>query len=387
MSTTVADVVSVLEARYHPSWAEDWDRVGLVCGAPDAPVRKVLFAVDPVEAVVDEALEWGADLIVTHHPLYLRGTSSVAATDAKGRVVHRLVTGGAALFVAHTNADVARPGVSDALADVLGLTDTVPLLPAPSDPLDKIVTFVPRDQAEAVLDAVAAAGAGGIGNYSRCANLVPAVGTFRPEPGAYPAIGSVGRVEYVDETRLEVVAPRGRRAAVLGALVGAHPYEEPAWDVIELATVPSPRGLGRVGVLPAAEPFSQFVRRVAAALPVTPVGVRAAGSATREIRAVAVVGGAGDTAFEAVRRSGADAYVTADLRHHPASEALADAGFCLVDAGHWATEWPWLPQAAGELTAALSAGAATVETRVSTIVTDPWELHAVGGPPDPRSTS
>ena len=126
---TLADVTAALDRRYDPGTAEDWDAVGLVCGDPRAPVRRVLFAVDPVPPVVDEALRIGADLIVTHHPLFLRPVHGVPADDPKGALVHRLIAGGCALFTAHTNADVANPGVSDALAAVLGVVSTEPIIP------------------------------------------------------------------------------------------------------------------------------------------------------------------------------------------------------------------------------------------------------------------
>lgn len=163
----LAEIVAVLDRLYPPETAESWDAVGLVCGDPDAEVQRVLFAVDPVGAVVDEALAWGADLVVTHHPLFLRPVHGVPATTYKGRLVHRLIRGGAGLLTAHTNADAARGGVNDALAAALGLTDTRPLVPHESAPLDKLVVFVPEADAERLLDAVAAAGAGGIGDYDR----------------------------------------------------------------------------------------------------------------------------------------------------------------------------------------------------------------------------
>ncbi|NHC44979.1 Nif3-like dinuclear metal center hexameric protein [Motilibacter aurantiacus] len=378
---TLAQVTAALEELYDPSWAEPWDAVGLVCGDPDAPVRRVLFAVDPVEATAAEAARGGYDLLVTHHPLYLRGTSSVAATTPKGRVVHGLVRNGVGLHVAHTNADVADPGVSDALATAIGLTGLRPLDPRPADPLDKIVTFVPTPDAERVVDALAAAGAGAIGDYTRCAFLGHGTGTFLPGPGAQPAIGQVGTAEHVAETRLEMVLPRGRRAEVVRALRAAHPYEEPAFDVLELALPPGPRGIGRVGTLPEAEPLAQFVRRVAGALPAAPVGIRAAGDPDAPVRTVAVCGGSGDSLLAAARRSGADAYVTADLRHHPVSDERAEGRLALVDAGHWASEWPWLADAAARLRAALAANGTTVETAVSRAVTDPWALHV----PSPHS--
>lgn len=276
MTVALADVIGVLEGLYDPRWSAPWDAVGLVTGDPDQPVRRVLLAVDPVRAVIDEAIAWDADLLVTHHPLLLRGVHAVAATGPKGRAVTSLVRAGVALHVSHTNADVARPGVSDALAQTLGMSDLRPLQVDPS---------------------------------------------------------SDGR-----------------------------------------------RGLGRVGRLDAPTSLRTFAGRVAAALPRTEAGVRVAGDPDQSVETVAVCSGAGDDLFEQVRASGADAYVTADLRHHPASEALEHGSLALVDCSHWATEWPWLAEAEQLLVAGLGSKADTVETRVSTIVTDPWTSH-------PRSPS
>jgi dinuclear metal center YbgI/SA1388 family protein len=375
----LGEIVGILAGRYDPSLAASWDAIGLVCGDPDTLVRRVLFAVDPVAAVVDEALEWGAELLVTHHPLFLRPVHGVAATTPKGRVVHRLLSAGCGLLVAHTNADSARPGVSDALAAALGLPAGRPLDPLPGPELDKLVTFVPHAAAEAVLDALAAAGAGAIGDYDRCAFGAPGTGTFRPLPGANPAIGSVGAIETVAETRLETVLPRAARAAVVAALRAAHPYEEPAFDVFELAALPSGCGIGRVVDLDRPETLADFVDRAARGLPATSAGIRVAGDPDRPIRRVAVCGGAGDSLLGAAAAIGADVFLTADLRHHPASEATQGGGPALVDVAHWASEWPWLADAAAVLRDGLrdrpGPAATTVETRVSTTVTDPWTLH------------
>jgi dinuclear metal center YbgI/SA1388 family protein len=378
---TLADVVAVLDEQYDPAWAASWDAVGLVCGDPSVPVRRVLFAVDPVDAVADEALATGADLVVAHHPLFLRGVHGVAATTPKGRLLHRLLTNGVALHVAHTNADAASPGVSDALAEALGVVEDVrPLVPATGDPLDKIVTFVPHADAERVVDALAEAGAGALGDYTRCAYLMDGRGTFLPGAGADPAIGEVGRVEVVAETRVEMVAPRARRSRVVRALLDAHPYEEPAFDVIELVTSDGARGTGRVGRLAADTTLADFAAVVADALPATAAGVRVAGDPGARVRTVAVCGGSGDSLFGDVARTGADVYVTADLRHHPASEERANERCALVDVAHWASEWPWLQVAADRLVAALADRGTTVEARVSTVVTDPWTTHLPGGP-------
>jgi len=378
--TSLRDVVEALDALYPPEWAQSWDAVGLVCGDPDDEVRRVLLAVDPVAPVVEQAVSGGFDLLLTHHPLYLRGTTSVAATDPKGRAVHRLVRAGCGLFVAHTNADVADPGVSDALAAAVGLRDVRPLQPHPADPLDKLVVFVPEGDADALLDALSAAGAGNVGDYERCAWTTTGTGTFRPTEGAHPTLGRIGDIEQVTEARLEVVLPRGARQQVVRALLQAHPYEEPAYDVLELASVPGRRGLGRVGELPAPATVAELTRQVAAALPATALGVRGSGDPGGVVTTLAVCGGSGDSLLREAARSGAQAYLTADLRHHPASEA--PESLALLDAAHWATEWPWLREAAAALSAATR-----VQTVVSELVTDPW-THAArpsSSPPKERS--
>ena len=375
--TTVGDLVDRLERLYDPALAEAWDAVGLVCGDPAGRVTRVHLAVDPVGAVVDEALASGAQLLVTHHPLFLGGTTSVAATSAKGRVVHQLIEGGCALYVAHTNADRANPGVSDALAAAIGLNDVQPLEPVAATGHDKIVTFVPADAVDKVLDAMAAAGAGTIGGYERCAFLADGRGTFVAGPGTTPLVGERGEVTQAAEVRLEMVSPRRARGAVVHALLAAHPYDEPAYDVVELAGLPGDQGLGRVGELADSTTLADFTRRVDRALPATAWGVRAAGDPRRPIRTVAVCGGSGGGLAATAAGAGADVLVTADLKHHATSEAVEEDVIALIDAAHWATEWPWLQSLAGRLAAGRAGGAAdTVEATVSHIVTDPWNVHA-----------
>jgi dinuclear metal center YbgI/SA1388 family protein len=274
---TVANVVATLDTFYPPQLAESWDAVGLVCGDPADEVSRVLFVVDVVEATVDEALEVGANMIVAHHPLLLRGVHGVPATNYKGRLIHRLIRAGVALHVAHTNADAANPGVSDALAARLGLVDLHPLV-----------------------------------------------------PGDAPGLGS-----------------------------------------------------GRIGTLPAATTLRGFVLLAASRLPATTTGIRATGDPERSVRRVAVCGGAGDGFLSDAAAAGVDVFLTADLRHHPASEHAEAGGPALVDVAHWASERPWLDDAAALLRDAL--GTATVETLVSDLVTDPWVLHgAAPAPPAPQ---
>jgi putative NIF3 family GTP cyclohydrolase 1 type 2 len=308
--------------------------------------------------------------------LLLRGVDTVAASTPKGALIHRLIRSGRSLFTAHTNADSAAPGVSDALADALGLTVEAVLdtSPAVAD-LDKWVIYVTQENAQAVREAVFAAGAGHIGDYSHCSWSVTGIGQFLPHEGAAPAIGSIGTVEQVTEDRIEVVAPARARAAVLTAMRAAHPYEEPAFDTFAMVPPPPNTGLGRIGTLPQPEPLGQFVSRVGAALPRTSWGVRAAGDPDTPVSRVAVCGGAGDSLLGAVAAAGVQAYVTADLRHHPADEHCRASQVALIDVAHWASEFPWCAQAADLLRSRFGE---SLPVRVSTIRTDPWNLRTTG---------
>lgn len=370
MTVRLRDVIEVLDEAYPPRLAEPWDSVGLVCGDPADVLESVTIAVDATPAVVDEVPEAG--LLLAHHPLLLRGVDTVAASTPKGALVHRLIRTGRSLFTAHTNADSASPGVSDALAHALGLRVEAVLDPARSSAeLDKWVIYVPRENSEAVQEAVFQAGAGHIGDYSHCSWSVAGTGQFLPHDGASPAIGSVGTVERVAEDRFEVVAPARARAAVLAAMRAAHPYEEPAFDILALVPPPAGVGLGRIGTLPAPEPLGAFVSRIHAALPQTSWGVRAAGDPSVLVSRVAVCGGAGDSLLGAAAAADVQAYVTADLRHHPADEHCRTSQVALIDVAHWASEFPWCDQAAGVLKTRFGA---SLPVHVCKIRTDPWNL-------------
>jgi dinuclear metal center YbgI/SA1388 family protein len=369
----LADVIAVLDAAYPPRLAQDWDSVGLVCGDPDDPVESVTVAVDATAEVIAEVPDRG--LLLAHHPLLLRGVDTVAANTAKGALIHRLIRTGRALFTAHTNADSASPGVSDALADALGLRVEDVLSPVAAGPdLDKWVVFVPAADATSLREALFAAGAGRIGDYSHCSWSVAGTGQFLPHDGATPAIGEVGTVEQVSEDRVEVIAPSRLRAVLLAALRASHPYEEPAFDILPLAPIPGDVGIGRIGSLLRPEPLSAFVSRVRAALPPTSWGVRASGDPDAMVSRVAVCGGAGDSLLGAVTSADVQAYVTADLRHHPADEHRRASDVALVDVAHWASEFPWCAQAAGVLRSHFRD---TLPVRVCGVRTDPWNVESL----------
>lgn len=374
---TLREVTAALDQVYDPAWADDWDSVGTIVGDPDAEVTSILFAVDPVQAVADEAVALGVQLVVTHHPLFLKGTHSVAADTPKGKVVHTLISHGIGLHNCHTNADSAPLGVSEAMAYALGLDDIRPLEVDDATPLDKWVVFVPVADADAVAAAMHEAGAGRMGDYDRAQFQSTGRGSFRPLVGAQPTIGQVGGVEIVDEVRLELVADRSLREQVRESLLTAHPYEEVAYDLWPLAPAPSGRGTGRIGRLPRTMTLGAFAEHVAASLPGHHGATRVGGDLGREVGTVALCGGSGDFLLPAADRAGADVYVTSDLRHHPVSEHLERSGACaVIDVPHWAAESTWLPVAADAVRAAVGD---TVKTHVSVMVTDPWARTLIGG--------
>ena len=369
-AVTVGAVVALLDRHYPAATAQDWDAVGLVCGEPSASARTILLTVDVTPDVIAQARELDADLVIAHHPLLLKGIHAVDVSHPKGRMITDLITAGIALYCAHTNADVGPHGTVAALAEALGLVQPVPLRRTNPWRLDSMVTFVPPDHVSVVVEALAGAGAGSIGDYDRCYFAATGTGSFRPGPGATPFVGVSGQIAEIEEVRLEMVLPRTARSAVLAALRASHPYELPAYDLHELAELPSGSGLGRVGSLATPTTLRAFVATVRSALPAWPSGLRVAGDPDRSIRTVAVQAGAGDDLLDAARLAGADAYLTSDLRHHPASEALAwpDAP-ALIDVSHWAAEWTWLPVLDRLLCAELD-----VNTVISELCTDPWTV-------------
>jgi dinuclear metal center YbgI/SA1388 family protein len=370
---TVGDWVAALDELYPQAWAQPWDSVGLVVGDPAAEADQARFVIDVTEAVVDDAVAAGAGLIVAHHPLLYDPVHGVAETDPRGRIVSRLVRAGIALFTAHTNADAADPGVSDALAAVIGVGDTEPLDPLPPGDGVKLVTFVPTDRADELVDALSAAGAGTVGDYSRCAWTTAGVGTFVAGEDTDPAVGEPGRRTEVPETRVEMVVPSSGVAAVVRALRAVHPYEEPAYDLLP-TLLRHGRGIGRVGELAVPESLADFTLRLAATIPTTGAGLRVAGDLHRQITRVALCGGSGSDLAGAALAAGADVYVTADWKHHDALDA-AEQGLAVVDVAHWASEQPWLSDAAARTASLLHGRGLQVGTSVSTRVTDPWHAH------------
>jgi dinuclear metal center YbgI/SA1388 family protein len=367
----VADLEAVLERLAPRELAEPGDNVGLLVGDRQAPARRVLAALELTEDVLAEAAATGCDTIVTHHPFLFAPLSSVVESRPRERLVRELVRRGINLFACHTNLDSAEGGIGAIAAQALGLKDAVPLRRSPAG-WAKFVGFIPPEAAEKVAEAVFAAGAGGIGDYSGCAFAAEGRGWFTPGAGAHPAVGRLTIPERTPEVRWETVVPRGRLGAVIAAYLAAHPYEEPAFDVHPVEDVLTRTGLGRSGTLAEAATLSDLAAKVKRLFEVSVCTW--AGDGDRLVRRVAVVPGSGRSLMpDAV---GHDVLITGDLGYHEADRA-AEMGLAVIDAPHGELEWwcmkRWIVALREELTGN------GVEVVTSKTWRSPWD--AVPGNP------
>ena len=337
--TTVADLARWLDRFAPRHLAESWDNVGLLWGDPKIEVTKVMTCLTVTDETAREAIDEGAQLIVSHHPVLFKAVKRVRADVRETGMLWHLGRAGVSILSPHTAFDNTVGGINDGLAARLGLAEISPLRRAESVPTSyKIVVFTPSEARSEILSAAFEAGAGRIGAYEECSFTIEGEGTFFGTEGAKPAIGESGRLESVRELRLEVICPQDKLDAVLGAIRARHPYEEPATDIYPLHTSPAQRpGAGRVGRLPNPTTLRPFVERVTSLLKAQ--GVQYAGDPGRRIETVAIVCGAGDDFLPDAARVGADVLLTGEARFHRALEAEA-LGVGLVIAGHHATERP-----------------------------------------------
>ncbi|MBI2619663.1 MAG: Nif3-like dinuclear metal center hexameric protein [Ignavibacteriales bacterium] len=341
---TVADFAHILE-QWAPRWiAWERDNVGLQVGERGRVLRRIHLCLDVTKTVVEEAVRKKADLIFSHHPLLFRRPASITDSDEVGNLILLLARKNIAVYSAHTNLDFTRGGVSFALADVLGL-ENVRFLSPLKDLLVKIAVFVPDSHLDAVLDAMADAGAGTIGEYSHCSFQLRGKGTFRGSEATNPFLGRAGVLETAEETRLEMILPRARVPTVVGAMKGAHPYEEVAYDVYALENESTEYGAGAIGELPSPVRLGSFLKKSKEAL--SAESFRFSGEKNSKVRRVAVCGGSGSDLLPAAMQAEADVFVTADIRYHTYHDA--QGRISLVDAGHWETEQIILPVVARRL--------------------------------------
>ncbi len=331
----VRDVQEIIEKWAPTGIAWERDNVGLQIGSPDATVKGILVCLDVNEEIIHEARARRSNLIVSHHPLLFRPLQSVNLENGNGRCIEQLLRSQISLYSAHTNLDFSRGGTSFALADKLGLTN-VDFLRKSYRLSKKIVTFVPSDHVDRVAEAMGNAGAGRIGNYESCSFRSQGIGTFKGNAKSKPAVGTKGKLEQIQEIRLEMIAEQPNMRSVVQALHDTHPYEEVAYDIYPLENVSTEYGMGIIGELSKPIPAGQFISHVKRSLKTDAVRY-ARGTQTR-IRRVAACGGSGSELADEAIRQGADAFITADVKYHSFQDAAHR--ILLVDAGHYETERP-----------------------------------------------
>ncbi|MED3716119.1 Nif3-like dinuclear metal center hexameric protein [Geobacillus thermodenitrificans] len=364
------EVIQLFEQLAPKSLAMEGDRIGLQIGTLNKPVKKVMVALDVLEDVIAEAIDQQVDLIIAHHPPLYRPLKQLLTDDGHGRMIAACVKHDIAVYAAHTNLDVAAGGLNDWLAEALGLHETTVLVPTYTEALKKLVVYVPTSHAEAVRAAIGDAGAGHIGRYSHCTFNSRGIGTFLPEEGAQPFIGEQGRLEEVEEVRIETIVPASLERQVIEAMLAAHPYEEVAYDIYPLDNEGRRFGLGRIGRLPQPVTLRAFAEQVKTAFSVP--AVRVVGRLDDLVQTVAVLGGDGNKFVAAAASAGADVYVTGDVYYHTAHDAQA-LGLHLVDPGH-NVEKVMKQGVARYLTAELTKRQWEAEVIVSNVHTDPFQF-------------
>ncbi len=333
----VAQIMEAVERIAPPSLAEEWDNCGFQVGDPAAQASRVLLALTPLPEVFDEAGEKGADFVLLHHPLIFDPLKAIDTSSYPGDLLVRAIREGLVVYAAHTSYDAAPEGVSVALARTLGLRGPLRVI-SPRGALRKLAVFVPEEAVDAVAGALAGAGAGVIGDYTECTFRTQGTGTFRGTEAASPYLGEKGRLERVEEVRIETVVPAHAVRHALEAATAAHPYEEVALDVYPVDGVPEGCGYGRVGSLPESLTAEELREQVSGSLGFP---ARLVSQQGRRIARVAVLGGSGGSFIREVAASDAHAYVTGDIDYHDA--LLAESlGLTVIDAGHAATELPSL---------------------------------------------
>ncbi|NLK41825.1 MAG: Nif3-like dinuclear metal center hexameric protein [Planctomycetes bacterium] len=347
--------------------AQDWDNVGFLIGNPHRDIKRILVTIDTTRAVAAEAKRFKADLILAYHPPIWDGLKRVTA-DGPTAPIYELIQADIGVFAIHTALDTAAGGINDALASIFPLVEAKPIgdyVADPAGPHYKIITFVPQEAVNAVAEALYEAGAGAIGNYSHCGFMTEGVGTFLPLDGANPTIGQRGRLERVNEIRLETVAAADKVAAVIAALRKAHPYETPAFDVFRHYDLEHRLGLGRIGRLEKPTSLDVILKRIQKTTGAKAFGL--IGPTRRTVRTAAVCAGSCGNLLDTVIAAGCDLYLTGELKHHQAL-AAQEAGLTCLCLSHSVSERFALKQLAATLKKRLN----TVTIRFSQKDADPF---------------
>lgn len=330
---TIRDIIQVIENFAPLSYQEHYDNAGLLFGRPEWEVKGALLALDATEAVLDEALEKGCNLVIAHHPIVFGGLKKITGRNYVERVAIKAIKNDIAVYAAHTNLDNVRAGVSAMMAERLGLTHTRVLDPK-RELLRKLFTFVPAADAEIVRSALFAAGAGHIGKYSECSFYHEGTGTFKGAADTDPYVGKPGERHAEGEIKVEVIFPAWMEGQVVQAMLKHHPYEEVAYDIVKLENGYAEVGSGLIGQLPSEMDEMDFLRWVKERFRTG--CVRYTPLRGKKVRKVAVCGGAGSFLLKQAKAAGADAYVSADFKYHEFFDA--ENQLIIADVGHFESE-------------------------------------------------
>lgn len=329
----IKEIVSALE-RFAPLPLQDgFDNAGLQIGLTDAETTGALLCLDVTEPVLDEAIAAGYNLVISHHPLIFKGYKSITGKDYVERCILKAIKNDIAIYSAHTNLDNAPGGVNFKIAEKIGLTN-VHILDEKENSLVKLVTFVPSAHAETVRKALFSAGCGNIGNYDSCSYNLEGEGTFRAQEGTRPFCGTIGELHHEAEVRIETILPIYKKGEAIKALIAAHPYEEPAYDVYPLQNSWSQAGAGVIGELETPETELEFLKRIKRTFEVGCLKHNKLSG--RLIQKVALCGGAGSFLIPQAIRSEADVFITGEIRYHDYFGREND--ILLAEIGHYESE-------------------------------------------------
>jgi len=333
----IKDIAELIEEIVPLNLAQDWDNVGLLIGDAQKNVKNILLTIDVTGDVVTEAKKLKTDLIVSYHPVIWDGLKKITAEPPSSTVLE-LIRCGIAVFSIHTALDAATGGVNDGLAEIIGIEDGKPIgdyVVNPASDKYKLIVFVPVESFAKVSNAVFAAGAGAIGNYSHCGFGAEGTGTFLPLEDAKPAIGKKGKLERVPEIRFETIVPAEKLDKVIAAMKKAHPYETPAFDIIKLYNSQNKFGLGRIGRLVQPLQIEQIIKRIKKHTDAKAVGL--IGNEKRLVKTAAVCAGSCGKLINLVIAAKADLYLTGELKHHQAL-AAQEAGLTCICLSHTVSE-------------------------------------------------
>lgn len=327
------ELSSFLDSAIPLSLQESYDNCGLQIGDRNSEIASALISLDITDDVVDEAVSGGCNLVISHHPLIFGTVNKLTEASVTERIVAKCIRNSVAVYSAHTNLDFMNGGVSMKMAEKLGLINTRVLSPL-KNKLLKLVVYVPESCLEKVMDAVFDAGAGITGNYDRCGFSVPGTGTFRAGEKANPFVGKKGKLHFEREARFETMMFEEQKSKVVDAMLSVHPYEEPAYDIIRLENEITNAGSGAFGELKEPLNKTEFLTLVSAIF--SAKGIRYSDYSGKKISKVALCGGAGSFLLREAIASGAEAFVTADIKYHGFFEA--DRKILLADIGHYESE-------------------------------------------------